>query len=153
MVCFLGKSDPLRFVDLYETLEFSRRFLPSPQYRQGAFLLCPVWRGLRVLREGKWAASFSDIPESITVYPTGCSGWLYITNPATARKLAGKAKMSNYFWIDDVWVTGFLAREIGITHLDLAKHWTMHTSALLLAKSIQSPELYHSDYLAGPMSR
>ena len=124
----------------------------GPQYRQGAFLLCPA-AVLPVLREGKWAASFSDIPENITTYPTYCSGWLYITTPATAARLAEKAQNVKFFWIDDVWVTGYLAQDLNITHLDLAKHWTMHTSALLLAKSIQSPVLYHTDYLAGPMSR
>ena len=42
----------------------------------------------------------------------------------TSSKLA--EILWNYFWIDDVWVTGSLAYELSITHLDLAKHWTMH---------------------------
>jgi hypothetical protein len=115
-----------------------------------------VWRGLPVLREGKWAASFEEVPENITEYPTGCSGSTYITTPATAARIAKKAENYKFFWIDDVWVTGYLAQDLNITHLELASFgslWTLSTSNLLMAKSVQSPELYHSDYIAGLMSR
>ena len=38
-------------------------FLVATAHGPGSrFLLCPVWRGLPVLREGKWAASEEDIP-------------------------------------------------------------------------------------------
>ena len=53
-----------------------------------------------------------------------------------------------FFWIDDVWVTGYIAR-----HLDMIKYWTMNKGHLLLYKSIQNPSIYHPDYLSGPMDR
>ena len=50
-----------RFVDVFELLVLSRRAIES-QSRE-SFLLCYVWRGLPVLRSGKWAVEYSDIPE------------------------------------------------------------------------------------------
>ena len=50
-------------------------------------------------------------------------------------------------------MTGFLARDLAIQHLDLASLWTLDLASLLLAKSVQSPHLYHRDILTGPMDR
>ena len=47
---------------------------------------CRVWHGLPVLRQGKWAAEYADIPAEVTSYPTGCSGSFYITTPGTAAR-------------------------------------------------------------------
>ena len=58
-----------------------------------------------------------------------------------------------FFWIDDVWVTGYIARHLDITHLDIIKFWTMNKAQLLLYKSIQNPTIYHEDFLSGPMDR
>ena len=50
-----------RFVDVFELLVLSRRAIES-QSRE-SFLLCEVFRGSEVLRSGKWAVSYSDIPK------------------------------------------------------------------------------------------
>ena len=63
------------------------------------------------------------------------------------------ARTARFFWIDDVWVTGYLARELGIEHQDLSKYWTMKPGTLLLYKSIQNPSIYHRDFISGPMDR
>ena len=39
-----------------------------------------------------------------------------------------------FFWIDDVWVTGYLAQHLGIEHQDCIQHWTMKRDQLLLHK-------------------
>ena len=33
--------------------------------------------------------------------------------------MAKHPKKQKFFWIDDVWVTGFLAGDLNITHLDM----------------------------------
>ena len=50
-------------------------------------------------------------------------------------------------------MTGYLARDLKIHHLDLIKYWTMQKGQLLLYKSIQNPDIYHEDFVAGPMDR
>ena len=97
--------------------------------------------------------SYDEIPRDAKSYPTDCSGWIYITNPGTAGAIAEAATKVNFFLIDDVWVTGYIASHLNIHHLDIMKFWTMNRGQLLLYKSIQNPEIYHQDFVSGPMDR
>ena len=85
------------------------------------------------------------------MYPTYCSSWIYITTPDTAAAMVEVAIRLKFSWIDDVWVTGYIAGDLKITHLDMMK-CTMNESQLLY-KSIQNPTIYHEDFLSGPMDR
>ena len=89
----------------------------------------------------------------VETYPPYCTGWIYITNPGTAGALAEAATNLKFFWIDDAWVTGYIAGDLNITHLDMMKYWTMNKGQLLLYKSIQNPTIYHEDFVSGPMDR
>ena len=75
---------------------------------------------------------------------------MYITTPGTARKLAAVAQRTRFFWIDDVWVTGYLARELGIQQQDI---WVTRRAeaGVLVYKSIQNPFLYHREFTSDPM--
>ena len=48
-------------------------------------------------------------------YPDFLSGWAWMTSPKTAEKIVRTASSSKvpFFWVDDVWITGMLAREAG----------------------------------------
>ena len=93
--------------------------------------MCPVWRTLPVLRDGKYAASYEvrslrniclclkennaqDITDDL--YPDFCTGWLWITNPGTAGQIAKASPVVKHFWIDDVWITGYIAKHLEIEH-------------------------------------
>ena len=56
-----------------------------------------------------------------------------------------------YFWIDDIWVTGYLAAKVGIKHLDMLRFWTTSMEQLLLMKSLQNPDNFHHDFISGPL--
>ena len=86
------------------------------------------------------------------MYPTYCTGWIYITTPGTAAAIVEAATRLKFLWIDDAWVTGYIAGDLNITHLDMMKYCTMNKSQLLY-KSIQNPTIYHEDFLSGPMDR
>lgn len=60
----------------------------------------------------KWFVSPQEY--SGNVYPSYLSGWLYITNPKTAKRLVEQADKSSIFWIDDTWVTGILRESLHI---------------------------------------
>ena len=87
------------------------------------------------------------------MYPTYCTGWIYITTPGTAAAIVEAATRLKFLWIDYAWVTGYIAWDLNITHLDMMKYWTMNKGQLLLYKSIQNPTIYHEDFLSGPMDR
>jgi len=157
---FVVKTDDDMFVDLYEVYSFTRDYLTNTQYIHNKFLLCPAWRGLPIIRDNtKWGVSYEDIPrdtkfkEGKETYPTSCSGWLWITNPGTSKAIAEAASEVKFFWIDDVWVTGYIAKHLKILHQDCIKYWTISSEKLLLYKAIQSPDFYCPDYMSGPMLR
>lgn len=52
-------------------------------------------------------------------FPRYLSGWLYLTNPNTARQLVREAQKKKFFWIDDTYVTGMLAEDLSIEFIDL----------------------------------
>ena len=157
---FVVKTDDDMYVDLYEVHTLTRGYVNNAQYQSNSFILCPVWATLPIIRDptNKWFISYNDIPkqenaEGDEFYPTSCSGWIYITTPGTARRLAEAATTSEFFWIDDVWVTGYLAKKLEIKHQDLIQFWTMTAAELLMTKTVQNPQTYHMDYISGPMNR
>ena len=81
------------------------------------FLLGPVWHSMPVLRDhGRYHASYEDVPEGEEVYPTYISGWIRISSPGTARAIMEAAQVVRFFWIEDVWVTGYIAEYLQIEH-------------------------------------
>ena len=105
-----------------QVYHLTRKYLTSSHYIKDKFLLCPVWRGLPILRDpnSKWYASYEQVPKvgekGKESYPTDCSGWLWITSPGTSRAISEASQVVRFFWIDDVWVSGFIADHLKIQH-------------------------------------
>ena len=86
--------------------------------------MCPVSLGPNnpILRDknSKHYASLEQVPkvgnESTEFYPTYCSGWLWITSPGTSQAISKAAQVVRFFWIDDVWVSGYIAEHLKIEH-------------------------------------
>lgn len=71
----------------------------------------------------KWYVSFEDL-EGAT-YPDFCSGWFYITTPNVCKAILDTinlAEARNPFWIDDVWVTGFLRSLAHVARREIPVH-------------------------------
>lgn len=52
-------------------------------------------------------------------YPPFLSGWLYVASTRAVTGLLGAIQRENYFWIDDLYVTGVLAERARIDLVDL----------------------------------
>ena len=110
------------FYTIAQVYYLTRKYLTSSHYIKNRFLLCPVWRGLPILRDpnSKWYASYEQVPkvgeEGKESYPTDCTGWLWITSPGTSQAISEAAQVVRFFWIDDVWVSGFIAEHLKIQH-------------------------------------
>ena len=107
-----------------------------------------VYLYIFLLQSNEWIAASED-----DVYPDRCAGWIYILNPTTAAALVEAAQKVPFLWIDDAWVTGYLARYLNITHQDISKYWIESSNHLLFHKSAQSPAFYHPDIISGPNDR
>jgi len=155
---FVVKTDDDMFIDLYETYAFTRQYLDHPKYLNNEFILCPKWYGMAILRDpgSKWYVSYDDISKEEAPdngYPTYCTDWVYILNPATALRIAEVATKTKFFWIDDAWVTGYLAKALNIEHVDMIEYFVMEMERCIFSKSVQNPKIYHRDYFAAPNAR
>ncbi|KAK6031013.1 hypothetical protein OSTOST_02841, partial [Ostertagia ostertagi] len=54
-------------------------------------------------------------------YPPHCAGLVYFTSLAVVKRLLSSANSQRFFWIDDVFITGVLAKAVNVTIDDLSK--------------------------------
>lgn len=96
------------FLDLYDV-----------QYASSNNVICHRREGHPVLREGKWAVSKEEYSGS--TYPTHCLGFAIIYPREAISLLYSVSNKRKNFWIDDVFVTGVLAKAAGVNHTDLTQ--------------------------------
>ncbi|KAG5307208.1 PREDICTED: beta-1,3-galactosyltransferase 5 isoform X1 [Acromyrmex echinatior] len=96
----------------------------------------------------KWYVSKAEYINNI--YPDFVSGWLYITHPQIASRLINYAVSSHeYFWIDDVFVTGILRQALNIKIQNISELFT--TDYRYLECCIKGKaNLLKCEFLAGP---
>ncbi|EAA01640.3 AGAP002017-PA [Anopheles gambiae str. PEST] len=111
-----------------------------------------VFRSKKVIRlqANKWYVSRDEFPGDI--YPPYLSGWLYITNQRTARALAAESQKagSNFFWIDDTFITGILAQRLQIQPIALNRWYSSNSEFLDCCIRDMKRYSYQCDYYVGP---
>lgn len=88
-------------------------------------LMCNIAHRAKAMRSfrSKWRVTFDEYKERF--YPTYCIGWYILYSPDVVFQLYMLVQRTNYFWIDDVLITGILPTKLPfIRHTD--------TSALTL---------------------
>jgi len=154
---FIVKTDDDMFIDMYAAYQVSREYLEDSRYKSGGFLMGPTAVG-PILRYSKWEVSTDEISEEEAektggMYPPAFAGAFYMTEPKTAARLVQMALSTKFFWIDDIYVTGFLAEKLGITHVDLHKNNNLNTKLGLRTKASQSTAVFLEDFIATQMER
>ncbi|XP_044766999.1 beta-1,3-galactosyltransferase 5-like [Coccinella septempunctata] len=88
-------------------------------YGAEKLLMCNVWHGASVARShrSRYRFSFKEFPYKR--FPTYCSGWVVLYSPDVVFDLYTQAQQSQYFWVDDVFITGILAEKSNIPHFNL----------------------------------
>lgn len=110
-------------------------------------IVCYTFHNITVKRTGKWAVTYDELPKNES-YPAFCAGMGYITRVSTALALRDVFDKQNpffFFWVDDIFVTGYLAAAINATHTSI------NTRILWSMGKIKSRLLGHKwrDYLIG----
>uniref|UniRef100_A0A6P7FZH1 Hexosyltransferase n=1 Tax=Diabrotica virgifera virgifera TaxID=50390 RepID=A0A6P7FZH1_DIAVI len=114
------------------------------------FIAGYVLRNMVPIREpaNKWYVTQKEY--ALSYYPTFVSGWFYITTPKTANELVKVSQISQYFWIDDTFITGILAQKLKIKHFDISKYYAEHSEYMeCCLDDIRSKNL-SCDILIGP---
>lgn len=112
------KTDDDAFVNMFVLLRHLQSRLEHGQYGQGT-LACNAWYNSKVDRNGKWAVSVAE--RKHPVWPTFCQGLAYIMSPDVVSALYSISFDVPYLWMDDVYVTGFLAMRLGIKHHQITR--------------------------------
>ncbi|ERL86254.1 hypothetical protein D910_03664 [Dendroctonus ponderosae] len=126
---FIMKCDD----DVFVNMSLLKEFLKAHTHANST-LFCNVNENMLPVRDpnstyGKWYVSQEDWPEEI--YPNYCSGWYTILTYDAALFLYAKAQTTKFFWIDDVFLTGIVARQIPwLHHTNLEKYTLVDTVEL-----------------------
>jgi len=148
------KTDDDAYVDLYAAKPITEHLIDFEELRLGSWILGPVKKQAPVLRaSSKWAVRADEVNPARKYYPHYCNSIFYIFNVATATKIVEAAKAAKYFFIDDVFVTGFLREELNITLVDSKDYQTLDANQLLRTKAVQSPHTFVKDKINGLLNR
>ncbi|XP_029038411.1 beta-1,3-galactosyltransferase 5 [Osmia bicornis bicornis] len=142
---FLIKSDDDIVLNIFEVLRFLHKRVINENVLSGYVL-----RKMKPVRisNNKWFVTKEDF--SGDVYPDFLSGWFYITNLKNAHLLVSASeKVKNFFWIDDVYITGMLRQECDIKIEELNNYYA--TDYRYLECCIQGrKKKLKCEFIAGP---
>ncbi|GLV35263.1 Histone deacetylase 1 [Carabus blaptoides fortunei] len=143
---YVIKMDDDIVFNMYKILDLLHNIkLPQEDHIAGYIL-----NGMVPIREpaNKWFVTNREYRKNM--YPPFVSGWFYITTPKVAGKLAHLSEQTQYFWIDDVYVTGILAKQLKIKHYNLNKIYAVHSEYLECCVRDLKVHNYECDLLIGP---
>lgn len=114
---YILKLDDDVFVHIPAMLEFLTRGLSPWGARR--LILCDPLSTAMIKRSwrSKWRVSPLEYPGRL--YPAYCAGWAILYSPDSVFLLYREAQKEPYFWIDDVHITGTLARKVNLTQSSL----------------------------------
>ncbi|XP_018563735.1 beta-1,3-galactosyltransferase 5 [Anoplophora glabripennis] len=118
--------------------------------KSGNFMAGYILKNMFPIREpaNKWYVTPEEYDQN--TYPLFVSGWFYVTTPNTSAKLVALSKTTKYFWIDDTYITGILARKLKIRHFDISQYFAVHAEYLnCCIQDVRNKHL-DCDILVGP---
>lgn len=104
------------FVHINAVLDFLKHHL-SPWGARRLMLCDPLSAKVKRSYRSKWRVSPREYPGR--EYPLYCAGWAIFYSPDTAFLLYREAQKEPYFWIDDVHITGTIARKVNLTQVSV----------------------------------
>jgi len=128
---FVLKSDDDIFINIFSLVTHLQRLSAQKKKPLSELLLCLVWYRMKVMRDrrSKWYLSPKEFPKD--VFPTYCSGSAFIMTPDVAAAMFNASFHVPFFWVDDFYVTGLLAHEVGVSHQNFNSVYMLSPSAFL----------------------
>lgn len=127
-VKYLMKMDDDIFMDIYQFMEYINTHFTVSKLRKN--ITCFLQSGMPVVRDpvSKWYVSKTEYPSNI--FENYCSGWAYLTTTEAAHHLVKAVKQLNYFWVDDVHITGSAAKIANISHIRINSLFDLESDGL-----------------------
>lgn len=150
MAKYIIKIDDDTVFDVYHLVSYLENLESSLDGPNEQLLAGYVLDGKKPIRlqVSKWYVNFQEFSDDI--YPDYLSGWLYITNPSTARALVAESQIEPFFWIDDTWVTGILRDKRNIPLTKLNQWYSANSQFLDCCIEDARKYSFKCDYHVGP---
>ena len=133
-VKYVIKADDDIFVDMFSFIDL---LLSIDAKENDKYLVCSVNYSMDILRYRKnekckkWCIS-DDIFPGQAFYPTYCSGAFYTFSRNVVEDIFQMALRTPLFWIEDIYITGILPRNIGdVYYFDASLHYTLNEDLLV----------------------
>ncbi|XP_044757891.1 beta-1,3-galactosyltransferase 5-like [Coccinella septempunctata] len=114
---YLLKADDDIYINLPALLNFLKDVSPIGAKN---FLFCPpnYAKVVRSFRQysSKWRLTFKEYPHRY--HPPSCNGFFFVYSKNVAFQLYRQAQNTEYFWLEDVHITGHLFKKLGINHVN-----------------------------------
>lgn len=139
---YIAKMDDDIVVDLNKLMDI----IFTEGTKRNITLLGYFFGGMAVSREksNKWYVTKAEYDEDY--FPAFLSGWLYVTTPTTASILVSASRSVPFLWIDDVYITGLLARKVNVAHQNISIYFSQYTEFIHCCIK----DRLVCDYVAGP---
>lgn len=130
-VAMVLKMDDDIFVHVFQLAAILDKVAAAASLKPNV-LFCYVQKQMPISRSvgSKWKVAESEYPGSF--FEDYCSGWAYLADMAAVRAMATEAQYRPYFWVDDVHVTGTLARMGGVSRSRINHKYTTEADSLAL---------------------
>lgn len=111
---YILKVDDDVLVNIYKFLSYL--LMKSEKNEFGNYITCPFFGNRLPQREteGKWYVSMAYYP--YLNFPPYCRGFVYFLTSDVRKRLYEASRTVKLLWLDDVYVTGFIAFQAGVTH-------------------------------------
>jgi hypothetical protein len=116
---YVFKTDDDIFVDIFQLIFYLKGTFGN-NYPPKNLISCYVIYNPYPKRSqrSKWRVTFQEYRDKY--YPPYCAGWGILMSPDVVFKLYLSSRQFPYFWVDDVHISGVLARHVGLNHIDFS---------------------------------
>lgn len=93
------------------------------QFKNNFQLMGHIITDMKPIRDAsnKWYVTGDEYTDD--EYPAFVSGWMYVTTSKAIKRLIQQADSTNFFWIDDVFITGIVRKRTGIQLTDIKRYF------------------------------
>lgn len=124
-VTYVIKSDDDILIDMHALMK-QMNSTEVRNYGTKNLIMCNQWVRMKVIRDkkSKWYISKEEFADDF--FPPYCSGSVFIMSLDAVRRMYVASLETEFFWVDDFYLTGLLVKKIGIEHKRLNENYMLN---------------------------
>lgn len=124
-VTYVIKSDDDILIDMHALMK-QMNSTEVRNYGTKNLIMCNQWVRMKVIRDknSKWYISKEEFADDF--FPPYCSGSVFIMSFDAVQRMYVASLETEFFWVDDFYLTGLLVKKIGIEHKRLNENYMLN---------------------------